>query len=257
MQIDWWTLIAQIINLVILLFLLRKFLYIPVLKAVEARQKLIADELQEAAVAKRKAQELTVKCTERLADIEAQKQNILAKANVDAEKLAQNLMQEARQQYQNAQKQWHNKLIGEQKSFESAVHDLISQYFTRFADNALSQMADTRLNDLIIAKFFDKLNSLTADEIKQIQETLKNKPSIQILSAQTIDGKNQKLLESTLQKYFDINTNAKFEYTLEPTLIGGIVLRAAEQQISWNLADYMQQFQQQMDIQMQQLLKRS
>ena len=106
MQIDWWTLIAQIINLVILLFLLRKFLYIPVLKAVEARQKLIADELQEAAVAKRKAQELTVKCTERLADIEAQKQNILAKANVDAEQLAQNLMQEAQQQYQNARQQW-------------------------------------------------------------------------------------------------------------------------------------------------------
>ena len=39
MGIDLFTLIAQIINLVILLYLLRRFLYIPVLKAVEQRQQ--------------------------------------------------------------------------------------------------------------------------------------------------------------------------------------------------------------------------
>ena len=70
MQIDWWTFAAQIINLIILLFLLRKFLYIPVLKAVDARQKLIADELRKAADEHKKAARLTRECERRTAEIE-------------------------------------------------------------------------------------------------------------------------------------------------------------------------------------------
>ena len=41
MQIDGITFLAQIINLAILVWLMKKFLYQPLLKAVEARQKQI------------------------------------------------------------------------------------------------------------------------------------------------------------------------------------------------------------------------
>jgi F-type H+-transporting ATPase subunit b len=251
MQIDWWTFIAQIINLVILLFLLRKFLYIPVLRAVEARQKLIADELKEAANAKKQALKLTDECNKRLADIEAQKQKILAQTGIDAGKLADSLMLEAQEQYKNACQQWQNKLIGEQQSFEATVRHLITEYFTGFADKALTQMADIHLNDLIIAKFIDKLA-----DIKQEQH-LENKQKFEIQSAQPLNKKNQELLQKTLQKQFKLATNVKFEYTLNQSLICGIIVQAEDQQISWNLADYMQEFQAQMNAEMQKLFKRN
>ena len=251
MQIDWWTFIAQIINLVILLFLLRKFLYIPVLKAVEARQKLIADELQEAANAKKRALKLTDECNKRLADIEAQKQKILAQTSIDAGKLADSLMSEAQEQYKNARQQWQNKLIGEQQSFETAVRNLIAEYFTGFAERALTQMADIHLNDLIVAKFIDKLADIKPEE------TLENKDKIEIQSAQPLNQKNRDLLQKSLQKQFNLPADIKFDYTINQTLIGGIIIQAEDEQISWNLADYMQEFQEQMNTEMQQLVKRS
>ncbi len=251
MQIDWWTFIAQIINIVILLFLLRKFLYIPVLRAVEARQKLIADELQEAANAKKRALKLTDECTKRLSEIEAQKQKILAKANTDAGKFAESLMIEAQEQYKNARQQWQNKLTGEQQSFEAAVRNLIAEYFTIFADKALTEMADVHLNDLIVAKFIDKLADIKPEE------TLENKDKIEIQSAQPLNQKNRDLLQKSLQKQFNLPANIKFDYTINQALIGGIIIQADDRQISWNLADYMQEFQGKINTEMQQLFKGS
>ena len=48
MGIDTFTLVAQIINLVILIWLLKRFLYTPILKAVDARQAKIAERLNTA-----------------------------------------------------------------------------------------------------------------------------------------------------------------------------------------------------------------
>src|SRR4051812_577262 len=50
MEIDWFTVIAQVINFLILVFLMKRFLYKPVLKAVDAREKGIAAQLSAAAM---------------------------------------------------------------------------------------------------------------------------------------------------------------------------------------------------------------
>jgi F-type H+-transporting ATPase subunit b len=49
MLIDWFTVVAQIVNFVILLWLMKRFLYQPILSAIDARESRIAAELSEAA----------------------------------------------------------------------------------------------------------------------------------------------------------------------------------------------------------------
>ena len=46
--IDWFTVIAQVINFFILVWLLKHFLYKPIINAIDAREKRIADELANA-----------------------------------------------------------------------------------------------------------------------------------------------------------------------------------------------------------------
>lgn len=48
MLIDWFTLIAQLVNFLILAWLLKRFLYHPIVAALDAREKKIASELQHA-----------------------------------------------------------------------------------------------------------------------------------------------------------------------------------------------------------------
>ena len=49
MLIDWFTVGAQALNFLILVWLMKHFLYKPILNAIDAREKLIATELADAA----------------------------------------------------------------------------------------------------------------------------------------------------------------------------------------------------------------
>jgi len=57
MQIDWFTVVAQIVNFLILVGLLKKFLYGPIIRAMDDRERRIASRLEEANARERQAQE--------------------------------------------------------------------------------------------------------------------------------------------------------------------------------------------------------
>ena len=56
MIVDWFTVAAQAINFLILVWLLKRFLYLPILNAIDAREKRIADEITDANARKAEAQ---------------------------------------------------------------------------------------------------------------------------------------------------------------------------------------------------------
>ncbi len=257
MQIDWWTFIAQIINLIILLFLLRKFLYKPVLKAVEARQKVIADELQHAAEERQKAAVLTKEFERKTCQIERQKQKILAAAHTEAEKLSEQFSAAAHEEYQQQRQEWQQKLLKEKKAFEVAMQNSLVEHFTIFAENALQQMADTNLNTMIVNRFKTKIQNLSADEKNILHNSLSSSEKIEIQSSHELDKQTYRELLLFLIEQLSLSTNTVFYITIKPELICGLALQAGEQLISWNFAGYLQEFKQQTDAEMQQLLKRS
>ena len=57
MLIDWFTVIAQIINFLVLLLLLRRFLYKPILNAMEERERKVAERLESARQERVRAEE--------------------------------------------------------------------------------------------------------------------------------------------------------------------------------------------------------
>ena len=56
MPIDWFTVVAQAINFLILVWLLKRFLYKPILHAIDEREKGIAAQLAQAEAKKAEAQ---------------------------------------------------------------------------------------------------------------------------------------------------------------------------------------------------------
>jgi F-type H+-transporting ATPase subunit b len=55
MLIDWFTVGAQVVNFLILVWLMKRFLYKPILHAIDAREKRIAKELADADAKRPKA----------------------------------------------------------------------------------------------------------------------------------------------------------------------------------------------------------
>lgn len=256
MSIDWFTLIAQVFNLLILLFLLRKFLYLPVLKAVEARQKFIEDELEKAAQSRIKAEKAEKLCLQKAQQIEREKQNVLAEVHREAEKLAADLREQAENQYHQSEQEWKAKLQSEQKSFNTALQVLVAEHFNKFAEKALRQMADIDLNEWIIKQFIQKIKDMSEEERNKLRENLQSQTILHIQSAQVLSTELKKQIEEFLRHECGVSDKVKFSYDINDDLVSGIILQGGEYMIEWSLNGYLQEFKKIMTKEVSHLINR-
>src|SRR5665811_350511 len=95
MLIDWFTVGAQVLNFLILVWLLKRFLYKPILAAIDAREKLIAAELADAAAKKADAQKDRDEFQHKNEEFDKQRAALLSKATDDARTERQKLLDAA------------------------------------------------------------------------------------------------------------------------------------------------------------------
>ncbi|HXP73170.1 MAG TPA: hypothetical protein VN823_03430 [Stellaceae bacterium] len=88
MRFDWWTLALQTVNFAILVWLLQRFLYKPVLRMVDARRAEVAKQYQDAHDAQAKAQALQEKAESDRGGIAAERATLLKAAQTEAEDAA-------------------------------------------------------------------------------------------------------------------------------------------------------------------------
>ena len=77
MLIDWFTVAAQILNFLILVWLLKRFLYKPILDAIDAREKRIITELADAAKKQKEAKQERDDFNKKNADFDQQRNELL------------------------------------------------------------------------------------------------------------------------------------------------------------------------------------
>src|SRR5665811_2539985 len=85
MLIDWFTIGAQALNFLILVWLLKHFLYKPILNAIDAREKRIAKELADADAKKAEAQKEHDEFQHKNEEFDQQRAALLSKAKEDAQ----------------------------------------------------------------------------------------------------------------------------------------------------------------------------
>lgn len=242
MSIDFFTFCAQILNLLILLFLLRKFLYLPVLKVLDERKSIMENEYKAAENARRQAEKTAQKIQKEYATVESEKQKILAQSHIKAEELAQKLTAEAQSEFEKARKSWKNKLTSEQNTFDLALQNLIVTYFEKFTDNALNQMADITLNELFLHKLEQKISSLSKKQKRQFSDDFLQTNELSVITAKEISAESKRNFKNFLQDEFLLPENIKIKFATDEKLICGITIKAGEQMIAWNLADYIAEF---------------
>ena len=93
-----WTFIAQICNLFIQLWLLKKFLFKPVNEILEKRKALADKEIKDARAAKEEAKSMKAQYETSLSKAQAEAADIVAAAQKDAQRKAETVVKEAESQ---------------------------------------------------------------------------------------------------------------------------------------------------------------
>ena len=113
MLIDWFTVVAQAINFLILVWLMKRYLYQPILKALDAREQRIAAELADADAKKAEAQAAREEFRRKNEAFDSQRAGLLSKASNDAAAEHSRLLDEVRKDADDLRGKLQDKLGNE------------------------------------------------------------------------------------------------------------------------------------------------
>ncbi len=235
MQINWFEVIAQIINFFIILFLLHKLFYKPVIQAMESRQERISEKQRDADEKMEHANELIAAYEDKMEEIEDQKKTILAEAKQEAQKEKERLIEEYKEEAQEKGNEYLNELEQDKENYLDEVRRTLGHNAMKIASHILSLLSTKELNDEVFEAFLDRIQTL--DEEFVTSERSSKEQAFTVTSAEEMSDTHKERLETTLVE--KLGDYEKITYRVEEDLILGYELRLETATIHTNIEKYL------------------
>ncbi|HWQ49361.1 MAG TPA: F0F1 ATP synthase subunit B [Methanosarcina sp.] len=246
MLIDWFTVIAQVINFLILVWLLKRFLYKPILSAVDAREKKVADELKNADAKEAEAQKEKDEFKHKNEEFDQQRNALLNKVREGAKAERQRLLEEGRKEASDLRAKQQEALRNEEQNLSQEIGHRTQKEVFNIARKVLTDLAGTSLEERAVDVFIQRLRSLKDDEKKQLASALSTSSSqVLIRTAFDLPQAQRDSIEKTIKETLGIETQLRFETS--PDLVSGIELTTDGQKVAWSISDYLTSMQKSID----------
>ena len=238
MLIDWFTVGAQALNFIILVWLLKRFLYKPILNAIDAREKRIATELADADAKKAEAQKERDEFQHKNEAFDQQRAALLSKATEEAKAERQRLLGEARVAADALSAKRQETLRNDVRNLSKAISRRTQQEVFAIARKALMDLATTSLEERLVEVFTRRLGEMDGQAKAGLAETLKTASDPALLrSAFDLPVEQRAAIRNALNETCSAEIQIRFETA--PDLISGIELTANGQKVAWSIADYL------------------
>ena len=243
MLIDWFTVGAQALNFIILVWLLKRYLYKPILNAVDAREQKITAELADAEAKKVEAQKERDAFEHKNAAFDQQRAALLSKATQEASAERQRLLDEARKAADALAAKRREALQSEAVTLNQALRRRTEQEVLAIARKALADLASTSLEEAMTGMFIRRLGAMDGKAKEAFVKALKAASGPMLVrSAFGLPEAQRAALQKTLNASFSADIKLRYETT--PDLVSGIELTASGQKIAWSIADYLASLEQ-------------
>jgi len=239
MHIDWFVFLAQIFNFLLLIYLLKRFLYGRIIKAMDDREAKIAGRFAEADELKTKANEQAELYEKRNQILNETKEQMLNEATMAADAKRRELMEKVRLEVDQVKTRWQDMLLREQDAFFYDLRQRAAKQLYATARKALSDLADEELEERIMDEFLRRIKALDEEKSIQLRKAISgggNKVTIQ--SAFGISALRQTQIEEVLKK--QITNGFTIRYLQQPDIVSGIELRVNGHKIAWSLNEYLE-----------------
>jgi F-type H+-transporting ATPase subunit b len=238
MLIDWFTVAAQALNFLVLVWLMKRFLYKPILHAIDEREKRIAAELADAAAKKAEAQKEHDEFQKKNAEFDQQRAALLSKATGEAQAERQRLLEEARTAAVALSSKQQEALKNEEHTLHQAIIRRTQQEVFAIARRALTDLATISLEERLGEVFTRRLREMDGKAKEGFGEALKkaSEPAV-VRSTFDVPAEQRAAIQNALNETFLAEVRVRFETA--PDLISGIELTTNGQKVGWNIADYL------------------
>jgi F-type H+-transporting ATPase subunit b len=234
MLIDWTTVIAQIVNFLILLILLKYFLYNRIIRAMDKREERIQSRLEDAERKWQEAEQEMAGFEEKKRELDQKREQFLDEAGKEAESYKNELLQEAREEVESLQKRWRRSVEQEKETFVGDLRKLATKQVYDICRRALSELSNTDIQDQTIEVFIDRFQHMTE---AQKTDLLSANGRMIIKSGYEIAADKREKIERILKEMME--ELPEISYETDPDLILGIELKKRDKKIAWSLENYL------------------
>ncbi|EMI47029.1 ATPase F0 complex, subunit B [Rhodopirellula sp. SWK7] len=238
MLIDWFTVAAQAVNFLVLVWLLKRFLYKPILDAIDARENRIAAELADADAKRAEASREREDFQQKNHTFDQQRESMLTKAKDEAATERARLLEEARRESEVLRAKRSVELKDEEQNLNDEINRRTQQEVFALTRKTLQDLAGENLEERMCDVFTQRLRTMN-DETKQelaiSVETAKQSPRVR--SAFVLPPVQRANIQTTLNEMLSADTEIRYE--IAPGLISGIELLVNGRKISWSVNEYL------------------
>jgi len=255
MQINWFTVIAQIINFIVLVWLLKRFLYKPILKAIDEREKKIAAQINDAEAKEASAKKEQDEFSKKNESFEKEKKGLMDKAVVETNKEREKLLESARNEAAELRSKLEKSVAEMQENLNRDIAHKTQKEVFAIARKTLSDLASISLEEQSIKLFIKRLKELKNEEKAAFLEAFKtgsNQPegsdlpagrhgAILIQSAFDLPEKQQTAIKKAVNEI--LGTSTSFQFKTAAEMISGIELSSNSYKLAWSISAYLNSLQ--------------
>ncbi|MFP4362463.1 MAG: F0F1 ATP synthase subunit delta [Spirochaetia bacterium] len=234
MSIDWFTLSAQIINFLLLVFLLNKFLFQRIVKVMEAREQEIQNRYEKSEEKMEEARKEKDKYESLNDNWEEVKEKLKEETERDLKSYEEERKEKVKEEVESLRNKWIDSLEREKSGFFEQLRNQVSREVVKIAYKALKDLADQELEDQIISNFSEKLSS----EKEEAGLPSVNVDTLTVKTAFPLSDSQKKQLKELITS--EIGKEIEIFFTEDNELIAGISITFGGKRIAWSLEDYLE-----------------
>ena len=241
MELNWSTFVLEIFNFLVLVWILKRFLYRPVLDVITRRRTVIDNQLAEAEQHHTEANALKEQYEHRLADWELEREKATDTLHHELE---QNRLDQLKNQKVELAQEEEKNHVTRSRQDKQAIRDIeqralqqAAQFASRLLAEATGPDLETRLFNLLLVD----LNAMTAEQIRDLGHEWGEPPAqIQVSSAYPLTADQRQQLEETLSRATGLSVPVHYEQQAE--LLAGLNIIIGAWALQLNVRDELQGF---------------
>lgn len=241
MELNWSTFVFEIINFLVLVWILKRFLYQPVLNIITRRREVIETQLAEAKQQHAEADKLKQQYEHRLADWGLERQKAMDKLMHEIETTRHQQLDKLKAELDREEEKTRIARSRQDKQLIRAIEQRALQQSAEFASRLLAEAAGPELEKRLFDLLLDGLNALPAEQIDMLGNKWGESPGqILVTSTYPLAEDRRQLLEATLSRVTGLSVPVHYEE--DSNLLAGLNITIGSWLLQLNVRDELRGF---------------
>ena len=234
MAIDGFTLVAQILNFLLLLVLLRLFLFKPVQRVMQARERRIAEEHEAAERARAEAEERAAALAAEREAFARERRERLAEVEREVEKRREEQLDAVAAEAEAAREAWREDMRRQTDDLTAALRRETAEVLGDALRRGWRELADEDLEARALTTFAQRLQTLDDDTRRALAVAAASGP-LRIATAFDPSDAQRSELARALAEALGSDGDLEVDFERDPELLAGVTLRAGDRRVGWSV----------------------